>query len=176
VPTKQASAAKAVAVVDPEPEAEVEAVAAEPKPARGPTGFIRVAHPMLAPNGCVICRSATGPLVDTTRELLANFGPQGFRIYLCSQCLKLAALELGLIEGDRMEELTNADQLLEQAQRDIAGRDAQIEAQFVELAAQKQRADAFETLLEQERAVVKTQARLFETISEQVAQGIPAGG
>lgn len=150
-----------------EDEQEPEAVE-EPKPVRGPTGFIRVDHPALYPQKCVVCSSAKGPLIDTTHELGAGLG----RIYLCSRCLGLCALEMGLVEGDRMEELSRSGEILDEQARAIADRDESLQTQLAELAQRARKIEALEELLAQERGTVRSQRHLLETINESAKQGL----
>lgn len=158
------------AVAEPDPLVEEQAVEelSEPKPARGPTGFVKVDHPVLWPQACVVCQSAKGPLVDTMHELGAGLG----RIYVCSQCLGLMALEMGLVEGDRMAELNQAGDRLDEQARTITQRDAALQTQLGELAARARKIEALEELLAQERGTVQTQRHLLELINENAKQGL----
>lgn len=52
------------------------------------------------PHCCGVCQSQSGPFVDTSHETRL-----GDRTYLCASCVRLAALALGFLEGDRHTEL-----------------------------------------------------------------------
>lgn len=144
---------------------------ARKKPAAGATGFLRVNHPEVWPQRCVICHATKGPLVDTRKQGVGAFGNREDRIYVCGQCAKLCALELGLIEGERMEQLLAAGDQLEADALAIAERDQLIERQMADLATLARRAEALEELLAQERDAVKTQQHLFDVIEQSARQG-----
>lgn len=148
----------------------------KPKPPAGATGFMRVAHPEVWPQRCVICHGTKGPLVDTRKQGVGAFADREDRIYVCGNCTKLCALELGLIEGERMEQLLQAGDLLDAAGTAIKERDALIEQQMGNVAALTRKSEALEELLQQERDVVKTQGHLFDVIEQSAKQGRQATG
>lgn len=142
------------------------------KLAAGATGFLRVDHPEVWPQRCVRCHSATnGPFVDTKTEGVGAGNGRADRIYFCSQCVKLAALELGLIDGSRMEELLAADAKLAVSDKAGAEKDLIIQKQMADLAAATRKAEALEELLQQERDRGMTHKHLFDMIEQSAIQG-----
>lgn len=144
---------------------------AKTKSPAGATGFMRVNHPEVWPQRCVICHGTKGPLVDTRKQGVGAFGEREDRIYVCGNCVKLCALELGLVDGERMSQLLDAGVQLEADATAIAERDGLIERQMADLATLARRAEALEELLSQERGVVKTQQHLFDVIEQSARQG-----
>lgn len=144
------------------------------KPAAGATGFLRVQHPEVWPQRCVICHATKGPLVDTRKQGVGAFGDREDRIYVCGQCAKLCALELGLIEGERMEQLLAAGDQLEADALAITERDRQIEEQLSELAARARKVEALDELLQQARDAERTLQRQLELINEMSRVGSTA--
>lgn len=144
---------------------------AKKKPAAGATGFMRVAHPEVWPQRCVVCHATKGPLVDTRKQGIAATETREDRIYVCGSCVKLSALELGLIEGERMEQLLAAGDELDAASAAIRERDVLIERQMADLATAARRTEALEELLSQERDQVKTHQHLFDVIEQSARQG-----
>lgn len=141
----------------------------EPKPARGPTPFVRVDHPSIWPQACAICQSAKGPLVDTLKE------PTTGRLYVCSQCVKWLGLELGLIDGERMDELLAADAALAVAKQEIADREQEITTMRADAAARSQKIEALNMLVQQSYDADRQRRHLLEQqheISKQLLQGV----
>jgi cell division protein FtsB len=75
---------------------------------------IAVDTPAMWPHACVQCRSATGPLVDThVHDANEN------RVYVCASCVRLDAIALGLLEGDRNATLLHAAEGESAAQKQL---------------------------------------------------------
>lgn len=64
----------------------------------------------LAPRGCMICGSATPPLLD----LMQEFSAQELRLYLCKTHAREIVRAFGWVKGERLDKL-------EQAAAEIAG-------------------------------------------------------
>jgi hypothetical protein len=137
----------------------------------GATGFMRVNHPEVWPQRCVLCHGTGGPLVDTRKQGVGAVGDREDRLYVCGNCVKLCALELGLIDGERMQQLLKAGDLLDEAAVALKDRDALIERQMADLATLTRKAEALEELLTQERDRVKTHGHLFDVIEQSAIQG-----
>ena len=75
--------------------------------------FMLVDHPVITPYACIRCRSARGPLVDLNGESLEG------RLYICLLCAKRIAMVAGFAEGERMDELVAASDLLVYKEREI---------------------------------------------------------
>jgi hypothetical protein len=131
--------------------------------------FAYVQHPAVYPQCCVICQGSNGPLVDT-------FGQNALgRIYICGLCVKRSARALGLIEGDRMEQLLNHGALLDQAAKELTEREELVNRQATDLAAQTRKIEALEELLQQERDRAATHKHLAEMIQEHSRQLVNGG-
>lgn len=130
---------------------------------------MQVESPAVFPQAC-FCGSAKGPLVDTFVTTAGN------RIYVCASCVKSCAKQLGLVKGERMEELLNAGALLDAARKDLAERDALIESQMGDLAGRARKIDALEELLQQARDRDKTRQHLIEMQHELSGQLLGVGG
>src|SRR4051794_26784743 len=96
-------------------------------------------------------------------------------MYLCGLCVKRSARALGLIEGDRMEQLLNHGALLDQAAKELTEREELISRQTNDLAAQTRRIDALEELLQQERTQTQTHRHLAGLIQEHARQFVNGG-
>lgn len=132
--------------------------------------YTRVDHPAIYPQHCVLCRSQTGPQVDTGREGVAADSVHPDRLYVCELCVTLCARAFGLVKGERMTELLKAGKLLDAARTDITDRDGRIEQQIAELAARARKIEALEELLQQGRDKERTQRAQLESINEQSRQ------
>lgn len=126
--------------------------------------FQLVDHPAINPKHCAICPNTAGPLVDTFS--VSNESGQEARIYVCARCVKLAARTLGLVKGERMDELLKAGDLLDVARVAADDREKMIQSQIAELAARARKIEALEELLQQERDAARTRQAQLETISE----------
>lgn len=63
--------------------------------------FNLVDHAALAPGGCMVCGSTTGPLLD----LMQEFSAQQLRLYLCRTHATEVAKAFGLVKGDEHDDL-----------------------------------------------------------------------
>lgn len=118
-----------------------------------------VESPSVFPQAC-ICGSAKGPLVDTF------ISTAGQRVYICALCVKRCAKQLGLVKGERMEELLKAGELLDEATKTAAAREQVIEQQLQVNAHLRRTNEALEVLLQKERDAKLTQRHLIDTMNE----------
>lgn len=129
-------------------------------PKRVQSDFQEVEHAIHFPSACLMCTTSKGPFVDTLRENAIG------RVYVCRSCVTLAARVLGLIKGERHLELQNAADLLSAKQKELADRDQAIQQHLQELSTRRDRINALDTLLEQERSTVATQKHALDLVVE----------
>ena len=104
----------------------------------------------ISPHGCYICGNQKGPFTDTLVDKFGagiNLGEEG-RVYLCRPCTRLAAKAHGLVKGERMDELLDAADKLEQKEKEIADRDKYVDGLNNELAETKKQVRALRDLLD----------------------------
>lgn len=72
------------------------------------------------PHACLQCRGTIGPFLDTAVDI------HNERLYLCMLCLRLDAAEVGFAEGERMDELTHAKDVVEHVESEVQKRDREL--------------------------------------------------
>lgn len=74
------------------------------------------------PHACMQCRATTGPFLDTAVDV----GGGHERLYLCMLCLRLDAAEVGFAEGERMDELSHAHDVVEHVESEITRKNREL--------------------------------------------------
>ena len=123
--------------------------------------FIRIDPAPIWPHRCASCQSYKA-LADTHVEI-----PGYGRLYLCKLCASRLARVFGLVKGNEMDELMNADGRLRQAEKELAERDELLErlrtegTQWSARAAQlEEERDQLAGRIEQLEATIRTEAEM----------------
>lgn len=123
--------------------------------------FIVVDHGTVHPNACLICGSATGPLVDTHVE------KWGDHIYICRMCVTRAARVLGLVKGKKQDELLQAAAGLEQKDAEIAVIQGELAEARLEAGGQRAAARELQARLQEQQGRIKTMAHIATEVERQ---------
>lgn len=81
--------------------------------------YQRVEAAVVYPQSCVLCTATKGPFVDTFADRW------GERLYVCRMCTQRLGRALGIVKGDKHEELLRSAELLAEKDREIAMRQQQ---------------------------------------------------
>lgn len=124
----------------------------------------KVERPILSPRTCIFCPTGYrgGPVVDT---LFEHAIPPVGRVYVCMEHAKRLAIAAGFAEGEEMDRLLKAAQLVATAEADVVKRDKIIGSLRNQIAAQ----DRSIAQLEQERADAEGRATQAEGKLAEVA-------
>jgi hypothetical protein len=130
--------------------------------------FIVVDHPTVYPNACFVCGAGKGPMVDTHVEKPVAGGDQ--HLYLCRLCVTRAARVLGLVKGEKMDELLQASVALEAKQAKLAGLETELTAAKMEAAGARATMKAQKVQLQDQSGRMQAMAHLSTELERQIRE------